>query len=93
MHYDDLEELKNFIKFEVNITPIMTGNLEKKNYISKGKVFLVTKMKENKLPQVAFQAYFWVRMSCELKGEVPSQENILLAGPTSYNSSLDDKKN
>jgi hypothetical protein len=45
-------------------------------------------MEENIFPQVALQTYFWIRMTCSLKDESPSTENILLAGTTSYKEYL-----
>ena len=47
-----------------------------------------TKMNEENMPQVLLQTYFWIRMSCSLKNESPSEENLLLAGPTSYKEYL-----
>ena len=59
-----------------------------KTYIKKGKIFLETKMIENKFPEVVLQTYFWIRMSCSLRSEYPSEENLLLAGETSYKEYL-----
>ena len=87
MKYNNLEELKEFIisKVEIESTYIKIGERnELKNFIKKGKIFLETLMKEEYLPQVTLQTYFWIRMSCSLKSESPSEENILLAGITSY---------
>ena len=89
MKYNNLNELKDFISSEVKIETIYEkgegdNEMGKVNYIRKGKVFLRTKMKEENLPQVLLQTYFWIRMSCRLENDCPCGENLLLAGPTSY---------
>ena len=48
----------------------------------------MTDINENIFPQVVLETYFWIRMSCYLKNESPSPENILLAGTTSYKEYL-----
>ena len=84
MKYNNLNELEEFISSEVKIESTLDNNEEIVNYIKKGKVFLKTKIKEENLPQVLLQTYFWIRMSCRLENDYPSEENLLLAGPTSY---------
>ena len=91
MRYNNPEELISFIdsKVEFETTYIKIGDKkEKKTFIKKGKIYLVTNMNEDKFPQVVLQTYFWIRMSCALKNESPSSENILLAGTTSYKEYL-----
>ena len=53
-------------------------------FIKKGKIYLSTNMNKDSLPQVILETYFWIRMSCYLKSERPSDENILLVGNTCY---------
>ena len=87
MRYNNFEEIIEFINSKVEIEVITTFENEheqKKKFIKKGIIKLETRMNEDKLPEVALQAYFWIRMSCSLKSELPSDENLLLAGATSY---------
>ena len=91
MNYNNLDELMKFIDSDVEIGQTFIKNrdeTEKKKYIRKGNIYLITNMDENEFPQVALQAYFWIRMSCSLKSESPSSENLLLAGATSYKEYL-----
>ena len=84
MKYNKLKEIIEFINSKVEIEVIISENEQKKRYIKKGIIKLETRMNEDKLPEVALQTYFWIRMSCSLKSELPSDENLLLAGTTSY---------
>ena len=91
MTYNNLNELLEFIESKVEFEPGIVKIRDKeetKNFIKKGKIYLITNMEENCLPQVALQTYFWIRMTCSLKSESPSTENILLAGITSYKEYL-----
>ena len=91
MKYNNAKELMEFIssKVEFETTFIkLGGKKEEQKFIKKGNIYLNTNINENKFPQVAKQAYFWLRMSCSLKDESPSSENILLAGTTSYKEYL-----
>ena len=91
MKYNNLKELLEFIESKVEFEPGIVkirDKKEPKNFIKKGKIYLITNMEENCLPQVALQTYFWIRMTCSLKSESPSTENILLAGITSYKEYL-----
>ena len=88
MGYNNIEEIMNFINSKVEFEQTYINANEKKKFIKKGKIFLETKMNEENMPQVLLQTYFWIRMSCSLKNEVPSEENLLLAGPTSYKEYL-----
>ena len=88
---NETKEITEFIssKVEFESINIKKGETpEEKGFIKKGKIYLETGMKENFLPQVALQTYFWIRMSCSIKSELPSDENILLAGTTSYKDFL-----
>ena len=87
MKYDKINEIKEFISSEVKIETIpieYENKSDKINFIKKGKIYLKTKLKQENLPQVVLQVYFWIRMSCNLESDNPSEENLLLAGPTSY---------
>ena len=87
MKYNNSKELIEFIGSKVEFEPIRILIRDKeidKMFIKKGKIYLETKMDENILPQVALQTYFWIRMSCRLKSENPSTENLFLAGTTCY---------
>ena len=91
MRYNKLNEILGFISSKVEIESTMLKvleNEEEKNFIKKGKIYLETRMKKDYLPQVALQIYFWIRMSCSLKDESPSEENLLLAGTTCYKEFL-----
>ena len=91
MKYNNFNEIMEFIqsKVEFESTINKIGNMEeKKTFIKKGKISLETNMIEGKLPEVALQTYFWIRMSCSLKSELPCEENLLLAGTTSYKEYL-----
>ena len=91
MKYNNLEELLEFISSKVEFEQTYIKNRDKgeeKRFIKKGNIFLITNMNENIFPQVTLQTYFWIRMSCSLKSESPSSENILLAGTTSYKEFL-----
>ena len=82
-----LEELNEFISSKVEILGYHIENENdnnKKYIIKKGKLCLNTKLNKKELPQVILQTYFWIRMSCSLDSEEPSNENILLNGGTSY---------
>ena len=87
MNYNNFNEIKEFIKPKVIFETLFIKKEEKEEkikYIKKGKIFLVTKMNEGILPEVTLQVFFWIRMSCSLKSELPSEENLLLAGTTCY---------
>ena len=91
MKYNNLNELLQFITSDVEFVPTyiqINGKNKPKKFIKKGKIYLITNMEENIFPQVALQTYFWIRMTCSLKDESPSTENILLAGTTSYKEYL-----
>ena len=91
MKYNNLGELMEFIvsKVEFETTFIENRDIkEEKRFIKKGNIYLLTNMPEKTFPQVTLQAYFWIRMSCSLKSESPSIENILLAGTSSYKEYL-----
>ena len=83
MKYNNIKELLEFIsskvEFETTFLKI-NDKEEEKRFIKKGNVYLVTNMNEYIFPQVTLQTFFWIRMSCSLKNESPSAENILLAG-------------
>ena len=91
MEYNNKEELLEFISSKVKIESTYIKkddeNSEVKNFIIKGKIYLVTEFEGDNLPQVLLQTYFWIRMSCSLKSEI-SSENLLLIGPTSYKEYL-----
>ena len=91
MKYNNFTELMEFIEskveFETTYININDRN-EKKTFIKKGNIYLVTNINQTIYPQVVLQTYFWIRMSCSLKSESPSNENILLAGTTSYKEYL-----
>ena len=83
MNYSNLNELIEFIGSEVEfISTIIEirDKKEEKKFIKKGKICLITTMDDEIFPQVALQTFFWIRMTCSLKNESPSNENILLAG-------------
>jgi len=85
MGYNNLSEIMEFITSEVKIESSYNDKSEEIRYLKKGKIYLKTKMNKDNLPQVMMQIYFWLRMSsCDLKDESPSEENLLLSGPTSY---------
>ena len=91
MKYNNLNELLQFITSDVEFVPTyiqINGKNKPKKFIKKGNIYLITNMEENIFPQVALQTYFWIRMTCSLKDESPSTENILLAGTTSYKEYL-----
>ena len=91
MKYNKFDELMQFIGSKVELEPTIikiNDKEEEKRFIKKGNIYLVTNMNENIFPQVALQTFFWIRMSCSLKNESPSAENILLAGTTSYKEYL-----
>ena len=91
MNYNNLNELIEFIGSEVEfISTIIEirDKKEEKKFIKKGKICLITTMDDEIFPQVALQTYFWIRMTCSLKNESPSNENILLAGTTCYKEYL-----
>ncbi|OUM69791.1 hypothetical protein PIROE2DRAFT_57210 [Piromyces sp. E2] len=80
----DSHELLNFIKSDVSL--VSRG--KKKVYLKKGKIILSTSLKRGEYPPSMLQTYFWIRMSCSLYSDSPSQESLLLEGPTSYKSYL-----
>ena len=91
MKYNNSKELKEFIESKVDFEETyveINEKREEKIFIKKGKIYLVTNMNTNIYPQVLLQTYFWIRMTCSLKNESPSTENILLAGTTSYKEYL-----
>ena len=91
MNYNKLDELLEFIesKVEFQTTYIkIRDKKEEKKFIKKGNIYLITNMNEKIFPPVALETYFWIRMSCSLKNESPSIENILLAGTTGYKEFL-----
>ena len=91
MKYNNLKELIEFIASKVEfITTFIKirDKREEKKFIKKGNIYLLTNMPEKSFPQVILQTYFWIRMSCSLKSETPSDENLLLAGTTSYKEYL-----
>ena len=91
MKYNNLTELMEFISSKVEFEYTYIKNRDKeenRKFIKKGKIHLISNMNENILPQVTKEAYFWIRMSCYLKSESPSEENLLLAGTTSYKEYL-----
>jgi hypothetical protein len=83
--YNNLDELINFVSSKVEISwHHGIYSKEDKFIIKKGKLFLPTKLSKNDLPQALLQTYFWIRMSCSLEDDNPSNENILLNGGASY---------
>ncbi len=90
MHYNNLEELKEFITSPVEFFEINKQNEKidiKKIYIKKGKICLRVNINEN-FPQIMMQIFFWIRMSCSFHSDTPSVESLLLTGATSYKSFL-----
>ncbi|ORX59905.1 hypothetical protein BCR36DRAFT_408277 [Piromyces finnis] len=81
----DSKELLEFIKSEAIIVSRQSRYYLKKNYIKKGKIILSTSLKKN-YPPIILQTYFWIRMSCSLNFDSPSEETLLLVGETSYKS-------
>lgn len=85
LDYKNLQELKDFISSEVTIESVHHNDKEEdEKVIKKGKLCLKTSLKKGNLPQVILQTYFWIRMSCDLDTDMPSNENFLLDGTTSY---------
>ncbi|KAG4105393.1 hypothetical protein H8356DRAFT_1027608 [Neocallimastix lanati (nom. inval.)] len=80
----DCNELLKFLKSDVTL--VFRNN--NKKYIKKGKIILSTSLKKGEYPPTMLQTYFWIRMSCSLYSDSPSQETLLLEGPTSYKSHL-----
>jgi len=83
----DSNELLEFIRSDVSIVTRGTN----KNFVKKGKIILCTSLKIGAYPPTMLQSYFWIRMSCSLYSDTPSQETLLLEGPTSYKSYLLEK--
>ena len=81
MKYNNLNELKDFLYSEVRIEKDI---INKNNYIKKGIIRLSTSLRDEYIPQVILQTYFWIRMSCRYINDKPSEENLLLIGTTSY---------
>jgi len=82
------EELLEFIQSDVTI---ISRDVNKR-FIKKGKIILKTSLDINDTyPPIELQTYFWIRMSCSLYSDIPSQETLLLEGPTSYKSHLLEK--
>ena len=83
MNYKNLDELKMFLKSDV----IMVYK-ENKKYIRKGKIELKINFNFSHYPQAALQTLFWIRMSCSETNSIPSNENLLLIGPTCYKETI-----
>ena len=83
--YNNIAELIDFVTSKVEI---LNAKISKDSIddfiIKKGKLCLRTELTKKELPQAILQTYFWIRMSCSLYSENPTNENILLNGETSY---------
>jgi len=83
MEYGNLDKLKSFVESEV----IMVNKGINK-YIKKGDIELNINFDCSNYPQAALQSLFWIRMSCNEFSSNPSDENLLLIGPTSYKETI-----
>ena len=83
--YNNIAELIDFLSSKVEIlnAKVSKDSIDK-FIIKKGKLCLYTELTKKELPQAILQTYFWIRMSCSLYSENPTNENILLNGGTSY---------
>ena len=84
MEYNNLQKLINFVKSEV--TMIYKEN--NKRYIKKDDIELSIDFNCSNYPQASLQTLFWIRMSCSYINSIPSDENLLLIGPTSYKETI-----